>query len=152
MGACEATPPTTHTRETSPQTRSFPPARSSAAAHLASSSFVLAAARLRALQLDPGHAAAVIKQPTGKSPDEDNTPSPVTTARSPGQTNPSLDRESPHGCTLLLCHPYTGAHDFELCLWPVELGDSNPWTLLAKEVDAPGGPAAAQVKSHAVAP
>ena len=34
----------------------------------ASSSFVLAAARLRALQLDPGHAAAATNAATGKEP------------------------------------------------------------------------------------
>ena len=65
MGACETTPPTTHTRET-PNTP-LSPGPIIGHRSPASSSFVLTAARLRALQLDPGHAAAVIKQPPGKA-------------------------------------------------------------------------------------
>jgi hypothetical protein len=63
MGACETTPPTAqprgHRRPPTPPTPPTPPRTSSSPPMIgcrspASSSFVLAAARLRALQLDPG--------------------------------------------------------------------------------------------------
>jgi len=75
MGACETTPPATHTRGTQPAP-SLPRLSIIGRRSPASSSFVLAAARLRALQLDPGHAAAETQQPPGKGPAKANNPKP----------------------------------------------------------------------------
>src|ERR1700746_2825825 len=72
MGACETTPPATHREHARdpqyPITAHAPPSPSIIFRRLpASSSFVLAAARLRALQLDPGRAAADPGQLRGRS-------------------------------------------------------------------------------------
>src|SRR5215510_2301310 len=107
MGACETTPPTTP-REPTPQSQPLPlqPAGSSwppmiGRRYPASSSFVLAGAlpgaRLRALQLDPGHAPAR----TGSSKENHtNRHHPARrTPRSHRANSPRpLDNRIPHGC------------------------------------------------------
>jgi hypothetical protein len=64
----------------------------------ASSSFVLAATRLRALQLDPGPRDGT----TGRDEESHNNTHPPArrpqSHRSPGQTTAPLDSKDPHGC------------------------------------------------------
>ena len=101
MGACETTPATTSTGEPASDLPFHPtPAAGSSSLPMigrrlpASSSFVLAAARLRALQLDPGRAAAQ----TGS--DEEKPHSSHTPAAEPGHRVRSprpLDSKDPMG-------------------------------------------------------
>jgi hypothetical protein len=70
MGACETTPPTTHTRETAaPNT--LPPAPIISRRSPASSSFVLAATRLRALIALPSWVRVFPGERFGRSSFED---------------------------------------------------------------------------------
>jgi hypothetical protein len=73
MGACETTPPTTHIRETAAP-NALPPAPIISRRCPAPSSFVLAATRLRALQLDPGQRGSHNHAATGKDPPIKNIP------------------------------------------------------------------------------
>jgi hypothetical protein len=69
----------------------------------ASSSFVLAAARLRALQLDPGHAAAANQAAIGESPRKDK---PQPGNHTPGhQARPTcpLTAKAPMGAVRCCC-------------------------------------------------
>src|SRR5260221_8863059 len=99
MGACETPPPTAQPRgpPRPPPPRNSPPPPTIRCRSPASSSFVLATTRLRALQLDSGPHGS---RNHGSYPQEPQSsqPSPATARKPPGQNPTPLDSKGPHGC------------------------------------------------------
>jgi hypothetical protein len=107
MGACETTPPASTspgeiTQPTLPRHPQIPEGSSSlpiiGRRLPASSSFVLAATRLRALQLDPGLRDGTNRQRRGKATTTVTPARRPNSHRPPGQTTAPLDSKGPHGC------------------------------------------------------
>src|SRR4029077_20788978 len=101
MGACETTPlanaPGNSTRTRISQTANDPPRPSMISRRLpASSSFVLAAARLRALQLDPFRTAAD-RAAARKDPEEQSAQPGGARSHRARFVRP-LDTSGPYGC------------------------------------------------------
>ena len=102
MGACETTPPATHREHSTrplisqPQTTPSSPSRISRRLP-ASSSFVLAAARLRALQLDPWPRGGKTRAAARKI-QKNSQPSPAAARSHRVRSVRPLDTGGPYGC------------------------------------------------------
>jgi hypothetical protein len=110
----------------------------------ASSSFVLAAARLRALQLDTAHATAQTGS-HGEKPQGTAPPSPATANRG-NRARPArpLDKQGPHGCSNVIQQRLCcSAHQVVV----LDVGSSNP-ALFPKE--GSHGPGCALSPAHMV--
>jgi len=106
MGACETTPPASTSRGNQPSRPFRHPQIPEGSSSLpiigrrlpASSSFVLAATQLRALQLDPGPRDSTNLQRREKPAQQSPQARRPDRHRSPGQTTAPLDSKGPHGC------------------------------------------------------